>query len=76
MELLLGKVTQQAMNYAIRSGVTMTATYAFKQSAKLLDKAPKSDVKNEYYEIHQVCGFYSRLSLEQISLTKVSETAT
>lgn len=66
MELLLGKVTQQAMNYAIRSGVTMTATYAFKQSAKLLDKAPKSDIRNEYYEIHQVCGFDSRLSRSEL----------
>ena len=36
MDVFLGKVTQQAMNYAIRSGVTITAGYAIKQSARLL----------------------------------------
>ena len=36
MDLFLGKVTQQAMNYAIRSGVTITASYAIKQSTRLL----------------------------------------
>ena len=36
MDVFLGKITQQAMNYAIRSGVTITASYAIKQSARLL----------------------------------------
>ena len=36
MDLFLSKVTQQAMNYAIRSGVTITASYAIRQSARLL----------------------------------------
>ncbi|EEQ27649.1 Ran GTP-binding protein [Microsporum canis CBS 113480] len=36
MDLLLSKITQQAMNYAIRSGITITATYAIRQSSKLL----------------------------------------
>ncbi|KAM5436096.1 Ran-specific GTPase-activating protein 30 [Microsporum canis] len=38
MDLLLSKITQQAMNYAIRSGITITATYAIRQSSKLLKK--------------------------------------
>ena len=36
MDILLSKVTQQAMNYAIRSGITITASYAIKQSTRLL----------------------------------------
>lgn len=53
MELLLGKVTQQAMNYAIRSGITLTATYALKQSSKMLQNAPKTDASIELYELQR-----------------------
>ncbi|KAJ9607096.1 Ran-specific GTPase-activating protein 30 [Cladophialophora chaetospira] len=48
MDLLLGKVTQQAMNYAIRSGVTITASFAIRQSARLLNNTPKSNVRDEF----------------------------
>ncbi|KAK5103299.1 Ran-specific GTPase-activating protein 30 [Lithohypha guttulata] len=53
MDALLGKVTQQAMNYAIKSGITLTATYALKQSTKLLQNAPKSSASNELYELQK-----------------------
>ncbi|MCJ1365005.1 hypothetical protein MMC16_004123 [Acarospora aff. strigata] len=36
MDIVLGKITQQAMNYAIRSGITITASFAIRQSARLL----------------------------------------
>ncbi|KAJ9273377.1 hypothetical protein DTO212C5_451 [Paecilomyces variotii] len=36
MEVFLAKLTQQAMNYAIRSGITITASYAIRQSSRLL----------------------------------------
>ncbi|KAF2123248.1 RanGTP-binding protein-domain-containing protein [Lophiotrema nucula] len=36
MEVLLSKVTQQAMNYAIRTGVTITSGYAIRQCGRLL----------------------------------------
>ena len=42
MDILLGKVTQQAMNYAIRSGIGITASFAIRQSAKLLTNTPQS----------------------------------
>ncbi|RMZ88207.1 hypothetical protein DV736_g4565, partial [Chaetothyriales sp. CBS 134916] len=47
MDILLSKVTQQAVNYAIRSGVAVTASYAIRQSSKLLAAAPKSKVRDE-----------------------------
>ena len=47
MDILLGKVTQQAMNYAIRSGVTITASYAIKQCGRLLKEAPRSKDREE-----------------------------
>lgn len=54
MDALLGQVTRTAMNYAIRSGVTLTASYAIKQSGKLLQNAPKSDVRDQLEELKQV----------------------
>ncbi|KAF2123524.1 Ran-binding-domain-containing protein [Dothidotthia symphoricarpi CBS 119687] len=36
MEVLLAKVTQQAMSYAIRSGIAITSTYALKQCGRLM----------------------------------------
>ncbi|KAH7119666.1 RanGTP-binding protein-domain-containing protein [Dendryphion nanum] len=36
MEVLLGKVTQQAMNYAIRTGITITSGYALRQCGRLM----------------------------------------
>ncbi|MCJ1436040.1 hypothetical protein MMC27_005418 [Xylographa pallens] len=47
MDILLGKVTQQAMNYAIRSGITITANYAFRQSSRFLQNVEDSSVKDE-----------------------------
>lgn len=63
MDFLLGKVTQQAMNYAIRSGVTLTATYAIKQSTRLLQNAPKSNARDELVELQQVSSFHALDSL-------------
>jgi hypothetical protein len=47
MESLLAKVTSQAMNYAIRSGITITTTYAIKQCGRLLKEAPRSKDREE-----------------------------
>ncbi|EEQ88349.2 RanGTP-binding protein [Blastomyces dermatitidis ER-3] len=43
MDVFLSKVTQQAMNYAIRSGITITAGYAIRQSSKLLKTVSDSE---------------------------------
>lgn len=53
MDLLLGKVTQQAMNYAIRSGVAITASFAIQQSTRLLQNAPKSSDRDELIALQQ-----------------------
>ena len=47
MEVLLGKVTQQAMNYAIRSGITISASYAIRQSSRLLKNVGDSKDREE-----------------------------
>jgi hypothetical protein len=36
MDILLAKVTHQAMSYAIRSGIAITSTYAIKQCGRLM----------------------------------------
>jgi hypothetical protein len=53
MDIFLGKVTQQAMNYAIRSGVGITASFAIQQSARLLQNAPKSNDRDELLALQQ-----------------------
>ena len=53
MDIFLGQVTKQAMTYAVRSGVALTASYAIKQSSKLLKNAPKSDVRDELDRLQQ-----------------------
>ena len=53
MDVLLGKVTSQAMNYAIRSGLGLTAGYAFRSANKLLNSAPKSTVRDELDTLQQ-----------------------
>src|SRR3989440_2742834 len=53
MEILMSKVTQQAMNYAIRSGVAVTASYAIKQSTRLLMHAPKNEDREELLDLQQ-----------------------
>ncbi|KAF2726185.1 Ran-binding-domain-containing protein [Polychaeton citri CBS 116435] len=42
MDALLSKVTQHAMNYAIRSGITITTSYAIKQCGRLLKETPRN----------------------------------
>ncbi|KAF7716006.1 Uncharacterized protein PECH_001913 [Penicillium ucsense] len=43
MEVFLARLTQQAMNYAIRSGIAITATYAMRQSSRLLKNVDGKD---------------------------------
>ncbi|KAL1955696.1 hypothetical protein VTO42DRAFT_8168 [Malbranchea cinnamomea] len=43
MDAFLAKVTQQAMTYAIRSGISITASYAIRQSSRLLKKVDGAD---------------------------------
>ncbi|KAI9669786.1 MAG: hypothetical protein M1829_005041 [Trizodia sp. TS-e1964] len=47
MDILLGKVTQQAMNYAIRSGITITSTYAIRECSRLLNSTAKGTEREE-----------------------------
>ena len=53
MDFLLDKVTSQAMNYAIRSGLGLTAGYALRSANKLLTNAPKSSVRDELDRLQQ-----------------------
>ncbi|KAF2453834.1 RanGTP-binding protein-domain-containing protein [Lineolata rhizophorae] len=43
MDVLLNKFTQQAMNYAIRSGITITSGYAIRQCSRLLKSVEGND---------------------------------
>lgn len=51
MDVLLGRITSQAVNYAIRSGVAITSTYAIKQCARLVRNAPRSTEREELLKL-------------------------
>ncbi|KAJ5093833.1 hypothetical protein N7456_009694 [Penicillium angulare] len=52
MDVFLTRLTQQAMNYAIRSGIAITATYAMRQSSRLL-KSVNSEDRAELLTLQQ-----------------------
>ncbi|KAF2494904.1 Ran-binding-domain-containing protein [Lophium mytilinum] len=47
MDYLLKNVTQQAMNYAIRTGISLTGGYAIKQCTQLVMAAAKGEERDE-----------------------------
>ncbi|RAL16257.1 RanGTP-binding protein [Aspergillus homomorphus CBS 101889] len=47
MDAFLTRLTQQAMNYAIRSGIAITAKYAIRQSSRLLKNVDNCEEKDE-----------------------------
>ncbi|KAL4788339.1 RanGTP-binding protein-domain-containing protein [Aspergillus varians] len=53
MDTFLARLTQQAMNYAIRSGIAITASYAIRQSSRLLQNVDKSVERDELLALQQ-----------------------
>ncbi|RDW78535.1 RanGTP-binding protein [Aspergillus mulundensis] len=53
MDAFLARLTQQAMNYAIRSGIAITASYAIRQSSRLLQNVDKSVERDELLALQQ-----------------------
>ncbi|KAL3436258.1 RanGTP-binding protein-domain-containing protein [Aspergillus tetrazonus] len=53
MDAFLARLTQQAMNYAIRSGISITASYAIRQSSRLLQNVDKSVERDELLALQQ-----------------------
>ena len=51
MDVFLARVTGQAMNFAIRSGITITTTYAVKQAGRLLKETPRSQQRDELMQL-------------------------
>ncbi|KAK0109752.1 hypothetical protein ONS95_002429 [Cadophora gregata] len=49
MDEFLGKITQHAMNYAIRAGIGITASYTLRQTSRLLKTVDNS---TDYRELH------------------------
>ncbi|KAJ5595032.1 uncharacterized protein N7459_001240 [Penicillium hispanicum] len=52
MDVFLTRLTQQAMNYAIRSGIAITASYAMRQSSRLLKNVDGED-RDELLSLQQ-----------------------
>ncbi|MCJ1470699.1 hypothetical protein MMC07_009346 [Pseudocyphellaria aurata] len=52
MDIILGKVTNYATNYAIKSGVAITASFAIKQSSRLLKTVEGND-KEELQDLQE-----------------------
>ncbi|GAQ07080.1 ran-specific GTPase-activating protein 30 [Aspergillus lentulus] len=53
MDVFLTRLTQQAMNYAIRSGIAITANYAMRQSTRLLKNVENNEEREELLALQQ-----------------------
>ncbi|KAG9242391.1 RanGTP-binding protein-domain-containing protein [Calycina marina] len=53
MDIFLGKITQHAMNYAIRSGVGITASFAISQTSRLLKTVDNSADRNALQDLQK-----------------------
>lgn len=53
MEDFLAKVTQHAMNYAIRSGIGITASFAISQTSRLLRTVSDQTDYRELYTLQE-----------------------
>ncbi|GIJ82659.1 hypothetical protein Asppvi_001168 [Aspergillus pseudoviridinutans] len=53
MDVFLTRLTQQAMNYAIRSGIAITANYALRQSSRLLKNVENTEEREELLALQQ-----------------------
>lgn len=53
MDVLLSRVTQQAVQYAIRSGISITTGYAISSAARLLKEAPRGKEREELFLLQQ-----------------------
>ena len=51
MDVFLARVTGQAMNFAIRSGISITTTYAVRQCGRLLKETPRSQQRDELMQL-------------------------
>lgn len=51
MDELLSRVTQHAVQYAIRSGITITTSFAIKECGRLLKQAPKGKERQELMQL-------------------------
>jgi hypothetical protein len=51
MDVFLARMTGQAMNFAIRSGISITASYAVKQCGRLLQQTPRSQQREELLQL-------------------------
>lgn len=52
METLLSRLTSQALNYAIRSTLTLTTTYALRHCTRLLQSIPPSPLRSDLRTLH------------------------
>ncbi|KAE8354680.1 RanGTP-binding protein-domain-containing protein [Aspergillus coremiiformis] len=53
MDAFLTRLTYQAMNYAIRSGIAITAKYALRQSSRLLKNVENAEEREELLVLQQ-----------------------
>lgn len=53
MDALLARLGAQAVNYAIRSGIALTSTYAIGQCSRLLKTVDDRRVRNELKSLQE-----------------------
>lgn len=71
MDVFLARVTGQAMNFAIRSGITITTTYAVKQCGRLLKETPRSQQRDELVQLQLRLGSKIRIISPAIDMIEL-----
>lgn len=73
MDALLARLGVQAMNYAIRSGLAMTSTFAISQCSRLLKSVDDKRLFSELEALQKRLDAKIRVSLTPCPLTHMSE---
>ncbi|KAF4630668.1 hypothetical protein G7Y89_g7471 [Cudoniella acicularis] len=71
MEVFLGKITQHAMNYAIRSGIGITASFAIKQTSRLLKTVEDNDDYRELQSLQERLDSKTRIISPAIDMIEL-----
>jgi hypothetical protein len=69
MDALLSRLGVQAINYALRSGIAITSTYAVQQCSRLLKTVDDQDIHAELRGLQQLLD--SKIKVGRLRLQKI-----
>ncbi|KUJ23158.1 Ran-binding-domain-containing protein [Mollisia scopiformis] len=71
MDIVLGKITQHAMNYAIRAGIGITASYTIKQTSRLLRTVDDNADYQELRDLQEILNSNIKILSPAIDMVEI-----